>query len=400
MKSYNMRTPEGIRDLLFEECEARRKYENIIRSVFMGRGYNEVVTGGLEYYDVFASGTRHFPQENMYKLVDNKGRLLVCRPDNTTPIARLVATRLKDEPLPIRLFYNQDIYQMTKSLAGRSDEVVQMGIELIGSASPKADIEVLVTALDTLMSCNSSDFRLEIGHSGYFKVLSQSLKASDDVKDEVRTLTEQKNYAALNDLLDKQEQSAAVKALKKLPSLFGGEEVIDEAEKLFDSAEAKEILEYLRELYSELGKLGLDDKVIIDLGLVNRNNYYTGVVFRGYISGSGDAVLSGGRYDSLLSDFGLNLPAIGFGADISAIASALAKNADVARRSADVVIFAEMPNQMKGLMYEKQLISEGLRCENCLCDTRDEAVKYAAMRGVAQLHYVKDDSVEIIDIKA
>ncbi len=396
MKRYNTITPEGIRDLLFEECVARRKYEKLLRELFLGRGYNEVVTGGLEFYDVFASDTLHFPQEGMYKLTDNKGRLLVCRPDSTAPIARLVATRLRNETLPIRLFYNQDVYQMTKSLSGRSDEVVQMGIELIGSSSRRADLEVIITALDALMSCDSTDFRLEIGHIGFFNALTKSLPVPDETREEIRGFVETKNYAALSDLLDTIDDTKALAALRKLPSLFGGDEVIRTAAALFKSPETQEVLDYLKGIYDELSRLNLSEKVIIDLGLVHRKDYYTGIIFRGYIEGCGEQVLSGGRYDTLIADYGLNLPAIGFAADISAIASALSKeDQTVALRGADVLIFAETEYQMQGLAHEKELIGSGLRCEYCLFDTLLEAKDYAKQKGISRLHHVHGEIDEL-----
>ncbi len=397
MRRYNTMTPEGIRDLLFEECVARRTCEKNLRHLFAGCGYNEVVTAGLEYYDVFSEDNRHFPQEAMYKLTDTQGRLLVCRPDSTAPIARLVATRLREEPLPIRLFYNQDVYQMTKSLSGRNNEIVQMGIELIGASTRRADLEVICIALDALRACNSADFRFEIGHIGFFNALSKSLPVNDDVREEIRTLVEAKNYAALGDLLDRIGNSKGMQALKKLPSLFGGIEVIDQAMELFSSAETSEILGYLKDLYREIEKLGLKDKVIIDLGLVHRREYYTGVVFRGYIQGYGEQVLSGGRYDALLSDFGRPLPAVGFGADITAIVAALARSGRTAkRRGADALVYAEPAYQIDGLVFLQELTARGLRCENALTESLDEATAYARQKGIAKLYYVHEKTEKII----
>ncbi len=396
MRRYNTMTPEGIRDLLFEECVARRTCEKKLRQLFTGRGYNEVVTAGLEYYDVFSEDNRHFPQEAMYKLTDCHGRLLVCRPDSTAPIARLVATRLREEPLPIRLFYNQDVYQMTKSLSGRSNEIVQMGIELIGSGTERADLEVICIALDALKAINSADFRFEIGHIGFFNALSKSLPVDDDTREEIRTLVEAKNYAALNDLLDRVGNAKGLQALKRLPSLFGGAEVIDEAMELFNSPETAQILGYLKDLYREIEKLGLKDKVIIDLGLVHRREYYTGVVFRGYIEGYGEQVLSGGRYDSLLSDFGRPLPAVGFGADITAIVAALARSGRAAkRRIADALVYADSEYQINGLVFLQTLTDQGLRCENALTESLEEAIEYARQTGIPKLYYVHAQTEEI-----
>ena len=118
MKNYYLITPEGTQDLLFDECIIRRSVENTIHSIFRKSGYSELITPGLEFFDVFNLNSRHFPQESLYKLVDSKGRLIVLRPDSTTPMARVVATRLKDAPLPLRLYYNQCVYNISPLLTG------------------------------------------------------------------------------------------------------------------------------------------------------------------------------------------------------------------------------------------------------------------------------------------
>ncbi len=93
MKKYCKITPEGTRDLLFEECLTYRNIEKLLAGVFQSRGFHEVITPGLEYYDVFSQGESSIPQEFMFKVTDNKGRLMVVRPDSTLPIARLTATK-------------------------------------------------------------------------------------------------------------------------------------------------------------------------------------------------------------------------------------------------------------------------------------------------------------------
>ncbi|MBQ7071682.1 MAG: ATP phosphoribosyltransferase regulatory subunit, partial [Ruminococcus sp.] len=159
MKRYDLITPEGTRDLLFEECKARREVENKLTGLFSGLGYSEVVTPGIEFYDVFSGSSRNFMQENLYKMTDSKGRLIVMRPDSTIPIARLVATRLKDAQLPLRLFYSQSVYQNNALLKGKTDENVMAGIELIGGRNSKrADYEVLCTAVTALSEFDRENF--------------------------------------------------------------------------------------------------------------------------------------------------------------------------------------------------------------------------------------------------
>ena len=95
MRTYSKITPEGARDLLFEECRARREVQAKLSQVFTLRGYREVITPGLEYFDVFNLPGAAIPQQEMYKCTDNHGRLVVFRPDSTLPIARMAASRLR-----------------------------------------------------------------------------------------------------------------------------------------------------------------------------------------------------------------------------------------------------------------------------------------------------------------
>lgn len=112
----------------------------------------------------------------------------------------------------------------------------------------------------------------------------------------------------------------ALELARILPRLCGGIETIAEARKLATNSQANEILDYLENMYNIFAKAGFDNCLMFDLGMVQRINYYTGLVFRGYISGIGEAVLSGGRYDDLLQGFGSPLSACGFGLNLSAAA--------------------------------------------------------------------------------
>lgn len=321
MKQYAKVTPEGSRDLLFEECDDRRRVENALTGLYEANGYRKVITPTLEFFDVFNSGDAGLDADEMYKLTDNRGRTTVLRPDNTLPIARLVATRLSEDAFPVRLYYNQSVFVRTKELAGRTDEVAQSGIELIGDGSMAADIQVITLACRAMQS-TVPGFKIELGHAGYFGAVLRNLNVKPAVKAEICHLIEQKNFAALGDLLDTLEDCRETRVLR-LPRLFGGPEVLDEARELYTEGGADASLQYIKTLYDTLCAAGLQEQVLLDLGIVNRSNYYTGVIFRGYVQGSGLTVLSGGRYDNLLGEFGTDKPAIGFAVDVSAVTDVL-----------------------------------------------------------------------------
>ncbi len=394
MKRYNKITPDGTRDLLFEECEARDEAVSRLTAMFRSRGYRQVMTPAIEFYDVFGSSGAYFPQENMYKLTDNRGRLMVMRPDCTIPIARLAATRLTAMPMPLRLYYSQNVYRMGHDERGKRDEIFQTGVELIGSNSLRSDLEIVELAASGLSDLNGESFRIEICHIGYFKALIDSLDTDDATKEEIRQSVEQKNYAALNDLLEQFGSSKAAAALKYLPRLFGGEEVFEKAYSLFAENGAKESLDYLKAIYENLCQLELEDRVLIDLGLVNQAEYYTGIIFRGYLDGIGEPVLSGGRYDNLIQDFGASLSATGFAVTVDLVTGAVGLSA---QKAPDILVFADENHLPQAINYIKSLAQNGLTVENCVLDDFEAAADYARRCEIAQLHVV-DDEIEIIDV--
>ncbi len=396
MKRYDLITPEGTRDLLFDECLARREVERKLRELFSGSGYSEVVTAGIEFYDVFSGSSRNFRQEILYKMTDSKGRLIVMRPDSTIPIARLVATRLKDAELPLRLFYNQSIFENNALLKGRSDENVQAGIELIGGENSKrADYEVLCTAVEALSEFDRDNFRLELGHIGYFKELVAKLDVDEGVREDIRMLISTKNYPALNDLLGEVGDSPVTNALKQLPALFGGAEVFEKAAGIYTDDRISKILYDLKEEYERLSKLGYEGKISVDLGIVSHTAYYTGIVFKGYLSEIGQAVLKGGRYDGLIGEFGKECTAVGFGINVGAVARHLTRIGErFELKVPDAIVYGEKGHVVEAISYAQKLVKEGAVVENSLFNTYDETVKYAKRRGIKKLIRVAEDISE------
>lgn len=389
MRYYDKITPDGTKDLLFGECDQRSQVTKTLKDLFTAQGYRRVMTPVLEFYDVFGRAAKYLPKETMYKLTDHKGRLMVLCPDCTVPVARLTATRLKGMPMPLRLFYNHNIYRMFPELKGKSAEINQVGIELIGGERLRSDLEVVELAARSLDLIGGGKYRLELCHIGYFKAIMNSLDVDEELKEEIRYQIEQKNYASLTDILGEYKDSKAARALLKLPRLFGGAEVFEKAYELFDENGAKESLDYLKGVYEYLQELGLGNKVIIDLGLVNLAEYYTGIIFRGYFQGIGEQVLSGGRYDMLLKEFGEDQCSIGFGINVD---MASQKVKPMPESIPEVLVFApDMQYMAKAVCHRRELESQGILTENCVFDTMEEAFDYAKMRGIPKVHLVGED---------
>lgn len=399
MNRYQNVTPEGTKDFLFEECRAKHLIESKLSMLFKFRGYNNIITPSIEFLDVFDRESAGILPEMMYKLTDTQGRLITLRPDSTLPIARVVATRLKDMQIPIRLFYSQNVFRKSGNLSGFNDESTQSGIELIGATGLRADLEVIMTAIETLKECGEENYKIEIGHAGFFKALAESLNTTDKEIEQIREYIETKDFMSLDNILSKFENVEVANAIKTLPRMFGTKEVLDKALELSDNEKAKESISYLKELYKRLEEMGFGDKVNIDLGLVHRNNYYTGVVFRGYIEGSGVTVLSGGRYDNLMGEFGKDLPSTGFGVDVDVLANLmLQKRHFPSDTQADILIFGEDGCEIKAIQYISDLSMQGYTCENSVFDSKQESIEYAKKKGISRFLYVTKDNVTEITL--
>ena len=383
-------TPEGTRDRLFGECQERRNVQSCLTGLFRTRGYSEISTPSVEFYDSFVAGGCAIPQESMLKIIDRSGKILVMRPESTIPIARVAATKMKDSPLPQRFYYNQEIYRSSSGNRGDDGERAQCGIELIGAQGIRADLEMICMAVDSLRECGLKNFHIEIGHAGIYRALASRLQIDDDTAERIRTLIEGKNFAALRNLLSGLGDAPVYRALNRLAYLFGGVEVLDEAEAL-DSGEGGTI-EYLRRLYDLLQQAGYGEFIRFDLGLVHQIDYYTGVVFRGYVEGAGTAVLSGGRYDRLLEAFGRPAQAIGFAVDVDAVAGCLPS--------------AELPQVDTVIHYDLSRLADALSklveyprgtAELSPCNSLSSTCALAREKGIAHILILDENGERLVE---
>lgn len=381
MYKWRKYIPEGMRDILFEECISKVKIENKFRELYIYSGFEEVISPTIEFYDVFNGDNQTMEQEKMYKLFDNKGRILVLRPDMTTPIARMAATKLKDEALPLKLCYTSNIFRVNENFNGKMNEITQSGIEIIGTSSIKADAEVIITGINALLAAGLKNFKIELGQAEFFKGLTEELNMTEEAIEELRNLIENKNFAALKDFIE--ENKAFIKEeeeiiLKELPSFFGGIEVISKARCMTTNKSALEALDSLERVYLMLDEIGLSSYLAIDLGMVHHINYYTGIIFRGYASEVGNNILSGGRYDKLVGRFGEDMPATGLAINVDNILISLKKQAlETSFEKINFLIHYE--KESLKLSYNTALLirNEGLEAELSVFDNYEEALKFA-----------------------
>ena len=388
MKTIN--TPEGTRDRLFAECRERRQVQDSLTALFRRRGYQEVITPEVEFYDLFTQSGNPLPQESMLKIIDRSGKIMVMRPDCTTPIARVAATKLKTVPFPQRLYYAQTVFRSGNAHEGGSSEIAQCGVEMIGAMGRKADLEMVAMAVDALRSCGLERFHIELGHAGFFRALAAQMEMPEDETEQMRALIEGKNFAALDDLLAPYADQPAYRALSRLPYLFGGLETLEEAEAL---SGANEAVAYLRELYQELDQAGYGPWLRFDLGMVHQIDYYTGVVFRGYVEGAGAPVLSGGRYDKLVEMFGRSAEATGFAVDVDAVAGCLPA---AAPPQLELVIHYETGELLRALAVVDERPAG--TCELSPCRTLESSRNLAREKGASLVLVLENGTERLVEV--
>lgn len=389
MTIWSRYIPEGTRDVLFEECSKKIEIENILRKVYIDSGFLEVISPTLEFYDVFIGENATLPQEKMYKLFDNQGRILVLRPDMTTPIARISATKLADIQHPLKLCYTSNIYRVNESLNGKNSEFTQSGIEIVGVKGIKADVEVIITGISALLNCGLKNFKIELGQAQFFKAIIGETNLLDEDKEKLRKFIENKNFTALTELLQDKEDKIDEKnlfVLKELPKLFGDIKILDRASELTDNIKAIEALENIRNIYNIIESVGLSDYLAIDLGMVQNLNYYTGIIFRGYTHGVGGSILSGGRYDNLISQFGDSQAATGLAINVDSIMAALKDSQYGKKEDREKVLICYKEGLFKEA-YNKAIAfrSNNIIAELSLMDSEEETLEYVSKKGITKI---------------
>lgn len=326
MERRRLQIPSGMQDTLPGECARKRRLEGELRRLFTLSGYQEIETPILEYYDALSDPTYGYRPEHVWKTFDSRGQVLAIRPDSTIPAVRLASGRLLDQPLPLRLCYVQaaaHYHTDTLSMLCVED---QAGIELMGEGGAEADAEIIALAIEALRQSGLRNFQLELGQAAFFNGFMQEAGLTEEQCGVMRRLTEEKNSLEMQMYLSKLalRQGVADK-LMRLPSLYGDEDVLTEAEGLTRHPLCLEAVGNLRQVMDILRAYGMEQYISIDLGMVHQAGYYSGMIFRGLTANLGQPLLSGGRYDGLPARYGREMPATGFAVSLKLLLMALEK---------------------------------------------------------------------------
>ena len=357
-------TPEGVRDITPSEFEKKRDIENRLLEVMKSDGYMLMQTPSFEYFDVFANNMGMTPSRELYKFFDKEGNTLVLRPDFTPAMARAYSKLYFDETSPVKLCYCGNTFVNGSDLNGRYKEITQIGAELYNDDSCNADAGMVSLVISCMKAVGFDDFIVSIGNGNFFKGLCEMLGISDEDELTIRQLISARSYYKAEEILTGLKiEKEYIDLIVHISDRYSTRESLSELRAKTDNDKCREAIDRLIKITDILEEKGCGKYISIDLGLLNKYNYYTGVLFRAYTYGFGDAVIKGGRYDNLVKEFGKDTPAIGFGISVDEMLIALREQEEGSKRdNGEYLTFA----LTKGRLADKTLAlleKTGITCE-------------------------------------
>lgn len=349
--------PIGVKDYLPGAAARLRHIETQVLECMQKWGYREIITPTLEFYDTVgvASSTS---DAKLFKLLDKRGNTLVLRSDLTAPIARVVSSLLRDQPLPLRLAYHANVFRALEEEAGKESEFFQTGGELVGDGSPESDAEVIALAVASLKAAGIQKFRFSVGHVGFLNGLFQeTLAGQPEAQEALKECLLKRDHVGYRQRIKGLELAVEAKEeLEGILRLRGGKEICSQAHRMTDDPTAQEAIEHLCRIWDALEDYDAQADVLIDLTMIGDFSYYTGMTFEGYASDLGFPVCSGGRYDNLLQQFGRSAPATGFALKTNRILEVLGK--EPAEEPYSIAVLYDADHRREALQAARELRSK------------------------------------------
>ncbi|HEX5564195.1 MAG TPA: ATP phosphoribosyltransferase regulatory subunit [Sporosarcina sp.] len=302
------------------------KFEQVISTLserFSTYGFQRIKTPAFERYDLYSKVTGSVNRKEMVKVIDPSGEVLVLRPDVTIPITQELSHAHRKLTSEHRFYYIQEVFRRSSDPTEKIERT-QAGIEYFCKSSPGVDADTILLALNTMKDLKFTDIKIEIGHTAFFQEMISQLPLTELQLNQLKACIQAKNSVEIGTLLENVDADTAIKnAVAQIPTLYGKpEEVLKRAEEISTTSRMRETLSYIGEVCRRITANGLEEHLVIDFGLINRMDYYSGILFQGYVGRFGKPVLMGGRYDKLGHEFGADLPAIGFACEIESLLKA------------------------------------------------------------------------------
>ncbi len=403
MNHQLLHTPEGVRDIYGPECARKLAVQEKILQVFRLYGYEAIETPVFEYFDIFSKERGSVKSQEMYKFFDRDNNTLVLRPDMTPSIARCAAKYFMEEENPIRLCYVGPSFINSSSYQGRLKEATQTGVELIGDDTCQGDAEMIAMVIQSLKEAGLTEFQVELGQVEFYRSLTEEVGMDEETREKLRILIENKNYFGVEELLSEQIMTPEQKQLfLKLPELFGDIDQIRAARCMTSNPRALQAIDRLERVQELVDAYGLGDYVSYDLGMLSKYSYYTGIIFKAYTYGTGEYIVTGGRYDRLLEQFGKKAPAVGFAIVVDQLMLALSRQkiqVPVSSVCTALVYGPEMA--MEAIPMACSLRSQGETLQ-MVCRKEGKPVEayeaWAAAQGIGRLLFLSVEEKDVLEV--
>lgn len=381
--------PKGVSDFLPETADKINYIAGRIHRVFELWGFRRIITPLLEFEEVLALGMGDELRSKSFRFEDRQsGKMLAIPADITPQVARIVATRMRSLPLPHRLYYNGKVLRQAELAAGRSREIFQSGVELIGLDAPEADAEMISMAIEILTELGFVNFKIDLGQVDFYRGIMEEAALPAALARRLQEAIGRKEVSAVRTLLESAPIPDRVKeGIALLPRLFGGHEVIQAASAAAVNDRSQRALENMEQVLGILEIHGVSRHLTIDLGEIRGLDYHSGVTFEGFVPGLGEAVCSGGRYDGLTGKYGYPAPATGFAFNIMALLQALSQRPEVqASRSRDFLIFNQKEDRREALEVAQELRALGYSCaRDIIKRDLESSLEYAKKLNISML---------------
>ncbi|MCL6570264.1 MAG: ATP phosphoribosyltransferase regulatory subunit [Bacillus sp. (in: Bacteria)] len=314
--------PLGMRDTLPELYERKHNVRSIMEEMIKLWGYQFIETPTLEYYETVGVASAIADQQ-LFKLLDKEGHTLVLRPEMTAPIARVAATKLLEENLPVRLAYSANVFRAQQREGGRPAEFEQIGVECLNEDTVSCDGEAIALLISSLKKAGLQQFQVSIGHVGFAQELFVQILGTNGRATELRKFLYEKNYVGYREHVNSLQLSSIDKQrLLQLLQLRGSFDIITKANDIIENGKGKQALSELQELLEVIRDYGVEEYVKFDFTIVSHMSYYSGILFEAYAGNVGFPIGNGGRY-SLIEKFGKKASATGFAVRIDMLLEAL-----------------------------------------------------------------------------
>lgn len=380
------RLPTGVKDFLPVKAAKLDYLQNTLRSIYRSWGFRPVAPAILEDLSVLELGLGTDLREKTFRFDDRQtGRLVAFPPDITPQVARIAATRMRDMPLPFRLCYNGRVLRHTEQQLGKDRQIYQSGVELIGLSGPEADAEMIAMAVMCLQAVGATGFTIDIGQVEFLRGVLDDLPLDAAQSRDVRTAIAAKDISGLQQklkglpLTDRQRDE-----LLALPRLYGGRETLDQARQVITNPASQKALDNLEKILEVLTVYGVEEHITLDLGEMRGFDYHSGLIFQGFLSGFGQAVCAGGRYDGLTERYGFAAPATGFAFNLYNLLFALDRVLDErAEEGTDILLFSSGQDKAPAQHLAAVLRSQGYSVARDIIE-RDQA---ASLDYARRMHY-------------